>query len=541
MKFDTHNKKSINLILTFIILMAGILRLWHVSSNPPSLYWEEAALGYDAYSILKTGSDFHGHHLPVVAFESFGDYKPSGYFYALVPSLAIFGLSAFAVRLPSVLAGCLAVYLVYALARQLHWSQKASMLSALCLAIMPWHIQFSRAAFEVNVATTLFLAALVLLLASKKNQILIVPSALFSLASLYTYHGLRVVTPLLIVASSLPLLKFFRASKWFYLSLLIAFLGLLPLLRLLHSPVVSQRFNETSLFSVSNAVVRSNHQREMCGNTLVCRLVYHRYWYWGGEVIGGMVSHFNPKFLFLKGDANPRHQPLSMGLLYFWQLPCLVFGLFTLFKRRLYLSGYVLVIWLSIASLAPALTKTTPHSLRFLPAAPAFALLTGMGFSTLLSKRGLDKHQSKLRLVISFLPLIILTTISVVEFTRYLEVYFTTYPVQSSQAWQYGYKEVVTYLNSHYPTKTIWFSRDHGRPSIYVWFFSQTDPKKVQALNSIVAKDQGEFLSYGMYQFGGKPNDATDVFVTTKPESSKTLKEQINFLDGSPAFYIYEP
>ena len=54
-------KKLDKLLLSLILLLAIFLRFFNLSNNPPSLYWEEAALGYDAYSILKTGKDFHGH------------------------------------------------------------------------------------------------------------------------------------------------------------------------------------------------------------------------------------------------------------------------------------------------------------------------------------------------------------------------------------------------------------------------------------------------------------------------------------------------
>ena len=107
-----------NKALFFIIfVLAVFLRFYKLSSNPPSLYWEEAALGYDAYSILKTGKDFHGNKFPLVAFESFGDWKPSLYFYTLVPSIALFGLNEFAVRFPSAFFGSLTVLLTYFLVK----------------------------------------------------------------------------------------------------------------------------------------------------------------------------------------------------------------------------------------------------------------------------------------------------------------------------------------------------------------------------------------------------------------------------------------
>src|SRR3989344_6943662 len=79
-----------NLLIFLVILLVFILRFYHLNLTPPSLYWDEASLGYNAYSILKTTRDEHGKFLPLTNFEAFGDYKPPGYIYAAVPSIAIF-------------------------------------------------------------------------------------------------------------------------------------------------------------------------------------------------------------------------------------------------------------------------------------------------------------------------------------------------------------------------------------------------------------------------------------------------------------------
>src|SRR3989338_1078025 len=91
--------------LLVIVIFGGLLRFWGLGENPPGLYWDEASLGWNAYSVLKTGLDEHGRFLPVDTFFAFGDYKPPLYIYAAVPSIWIFGLNEFAVRAPSVAAG----------------------------------------------------------------------------------------------------------------------------------------------------------------------------------------------------------------------------------------------------------------------------------------------------------------------------------------------------------------------------------------------------------------------------------------------------
>lgn len=111
--------------LIAILTLAAVLRLWNLSNVAPHLTQDEASLGYNAYSILKTGKDEYGQLFPVI-FKSFGDYKPGLYIYLTVPSVAIFGLNEFAVRLPSALAGIISVYLVFLVSNLLFKEKKLS-------------------------------------------------------------------------------------------------------------------------------------------------------------------------------------------------------------------------------------------------------------------------------------------------------------------------------------------------------------------------------------------------------------------------------
>ncbi|MFC1710451.1 ArnT family glycosyltransferase [Patescibacteria group bacterium] len=159
---------KVKVILFLIIVVAAVLRLVSLGNNPSHLSQDEAALGYNAYSILKTGKDEYGQVLPLV-FKSFGDYKPGLYIYMTVPSVLVFGLSEFAVRLPSALAGILAVYLVFrivVLAVSNDNSKRngitLGLLASFFLAINPLHVNLSRAAWETNLSLTLVLLAILM-------------------------------------------------------------------------------------------------------------------------------------------------------------------------------------------------------------------------------------------------------------------------------------------------------------------------------------------------------------------------------------------
>jgi len=89
------------LALVFILLLAAILRFWGLGSNPPALSWDEAAWGYNAYSLGIDGRDEFGRFLPLAYLESFGDFKPPLYAYLTILPVKLFGLNEFATRFAS--------------------------------------------------------------------------------------------------------------------------------------------------------------------------------------------------------------------------------------------------------------------------------------------------------------------------------------------------------------------------------------------------------------------------------------------------------
>ena len=140
------------IVLIIIILIAAILRFNQLDSLP-ALNADEAAIGYNAYSLIQTGRDEHGHSWPI-HFESFGDWKPGLSFYMVLPFVATLGLNELAVRIPGVLFGVGTVLLIWLLVRELFPKVKwLPEISALILAISPWHIHFSRGGWEVSIGT----------------------------------------------------------------------------------------------------------------------------------------------------------------------------------------------------------------------------------------------------------------------------------------------------------------------------------------------------------------------------------------------------
>lgn len=507
-----HSKVfSLVLAALTITMIAFGLRVTAIDQTPPTPYWEEVALGYDAWSILKTGKDHHGHTWPVVAFTSFGDYKPSLYFYTVVPSVATFGMNTFAVRFPAALFSALTVGLSAVLAYQLSRLQRVMWLAGLLLAIQPWHWWLGRVGFEVNLATFLMTAGIVTLIAQLRAQTsqarwgwLLLSVVCWSL-SMYAYHGARLLAPLLALWTWLALVNWTEVKRStvttlapYAVATCLALALIAPILLAAGSPVVQQRIQETSIFNDPQPVLTANQAREAAGNTVLSRALFHRWRYRSEDILTRWTSHFSPAFLFISGDENPRHSSQYFGMLYPWELFTIAIGILVLSpKNRWRLGGLTL-----LAPIAASMTTGTPHALRAMILSVFLAIWSAYGVDAVW-KWWIDLEIPYItRQLKNGFFLFVLSGVVLMSTTIAWNYWWNIYPHRYSSEWQYGYQEVVEYLNTHRTIgEPVFMSRQFGRPAMYVWFMTQTDPSIVQAAAATAPKDQGEFLRFQEWQF----------------------------------------
>lgn len=505
-------KKKLWLLIIPILLLAAIVRIYRLDSVPPSPYWEEVALGYDAYSIAQTGKDHHGNAYPIIAFPSYGDYKPSGYFYAIVPFVKFLGLSVWSVRLPSAIAGIVSVALIYLIAKEL-FDERVSLVSSLVLAISPWAIQFSRGGWEVNFAMMLILVGTWSLLRAKRKPWFLVVAVLFFTLSMYTYHAARLFAPMIGGIGGLALLIYYLTNNRKGLVVAaVAFVATLvmvaPLVLNLNNKSVSSRFSDTSIFSNPQPVLDSNAAIAAHGGTRIAKIMYHRGWYYGAIIVRQWASHFSPTYLFVHGDGNYRHGGWT-GLLYPIESIFIGVSIILLFFHLLrrfqsprtkvdtlsteYWALITCVIWLVLAAIPPALVTPAPHALRDLFAVPAYAILIAYGViwvSSLVPK--------KLSKIVGFSFI----AIYLFYFISYFSQYVTVYPVKAQSDWQYGYQQLFSKIGELKQSgEQVYVSRESGRPSMYYLFYSNYDPKALQSIEPELPKDQLELLSVGDYHF----------------------------------------
>jgi hypothetical protein len=217
----------------------------------------------------------------------------------------------------------------------------------------------------------------------------------------------------------------------------------------------------------------------------------------GREVMINFLAHFNSHYLFISGDSNPRHSIQWFGLFYPHEYFLVLFGLWRCIKQRSS-TTYFLGWWIVIGILPAAISKAAPHALRTLVTLPVWMFIVTQGIWQLHdwvteAFSGQRKKLAQLGVVtavsMSYLGVLIM-------FGR---AYYFWYPAMYGQEWQYGYEEVITKLERYqeqFDGHQLAISRGEGRPAMYYWFYTQTNPQKVQAANATVLKDQGEYLSF---------------------------------------------
>ena len=419
------------LLLLLIVLVALLLRLWALDRVPPPLWQDEVSLGYNAYSILHTSRDEYGVAWPL-SIRGYGTFHVPLYTYMTIPSVAIFGLTPIGVRLPSALAGTLSVAVMYAVAVQLLRNWRLGICAAAFLAVSPWHLQFCRGTWE---QTVLLLAVLVmaaaLLTAFHKppgqGGYLYCTASLAFLCGVYAYAAGPVFLPfLLIVLLRAYWSRVARAPRrWLIAAGFILTVGLTPFALQFAEGDFRVRYRQVSAISSPQVLALSRWRTERDGQSLL----HHPQILALRQAVDAYLSHFNPTFLFTRGDANGRHRAGDHAQLYLWDLPLVLAGLALVLKRWGQPAMQVIGGWLLLGPLPATFAAEAPHALRTLVMLPAWYLVAVVGLLPLW--RWLRRHGYGW----DWLLLLVFSV------TFYLYTYHHHYPVEYDDWFQSGWLE----------------------------------------------------------------------------------------------------
>ena len=530
-------------LLPLIIIIAFLIRGISLDTTP-ALNPDEAALGYNAYSLILTGKDEHGVAWPL-HFKSFGDFKPGGYVYLAIPFVKLFGLTPMAVRMPNLILSLLTILFLYKLVLLISKKEKIALLAAAVLTFSPWHIHFSRGAWESSAALSFIVIGTYFFFKSIKEKFLL-NFLLFTfnfILSLYIYHSARLIAPLL--ALSLCLLYFkFLIKKLPQIIIPIIFAGLLavPVLFSFLNNGGTTRLGGVGLTADQGPINRSNELlNNHSGVKLINRAMHNkRILYlvsWGQKY----ASHFDLNFLSVNGDEVPRSKVPEMGQIHLFELPFLLLGFIFIIKTKDLSSKAkaFIFLFLLISPIASSLTFQAPSALRALAMVIPVSILISAGiyyFFSLLSKNKFSK--------IITIIFILLYSYSI---AYYFDAYFLHYAKRYPFAWQYQFDQVIPFAESQKQNYAdIYVTNKYDQPYILFLFFSQYPPEEIQKQIQLSSPDKFGFstvLKYDNYHFDKInwdqiPNNS--LVIASDELIPKNPIKIINFSNGQPAFKIYQ-
>lgn len=515
--------KKTGIIFLGIILLAIILRVVYLDKVPPSLFGDEIDVGYQAYSLIKTGRDLSGNSWPILV-HSLAEYRAPLFIYSAIPFVGIFGLNEWGVRLTAVFWGIVGIIGIYLLTKRL-FDEKLALLSALFLTLSPWHIHYSRAGFEVTMLLAFIIFGCYFFILGLKNRWFLLLAAIFFGLTPYIYSTAVVFMPLLVIFLSV-LYRKQLTNKFSLISLMVLLIILTPYVVKTFDGKAGQRFSTISIFT-DQAFNDKYDVLKRGGFDLVGeeKIFYNKPIVWLQIFTLNYLRSFSTEFLLTSGDPNIRQSVHEIGQIYYFEIVPLLIGIFLLIKK-VKKENYLVLGWLLIAPIPAALTYDGGfHATRNFLMLPALGWITSFGWRYLI-----DNFRIK---YLKFLILGLLI-IALFNFSFYLHRYFINYPRESWIAWNYGFKEPMQYISQNGNSYSRVLINNTYEPSLIRFlFWTKYDPAKFQEQYHGDSKTKNitsgfDGFSIDNKYFFGKLNKPTEEVLTPQDLYIASVRDDIS-------------
>lgn len=497
-----------NFLLILTLVLAFLLRTINLGSIPKGLQSDEASFLINSVSIMETSKDEDGKFLPLYL-NSLIDSKPALYSYLQIPFIKVFGATTAASRLPSAMIGVTGIFLFYSLVLLVFKNKRIALVSALMLAVSPWHIMNSRATQEVILSFTLILANLIAghnLFHKKFLKKYLILFFVTAILAMYTYHAAKVV--LVLFYFGLTLFTFFDQNKSknerqsiLKLSAIILFSFIIT------AQAALTRFSAIGLLNdnLPKALI-FDYSTNSTGSTplLAIRAFYNKPIMYFKYFLETYLAHFDLNYLFTSGGATRRFSVPFHGLMYAFELILIPLGLFSLIKK--YSNKFIPWLLLLIISPIPAAltTEEIPSSIRAFTILIPLTIATALGFEWLLEK--LDKKIKYL-----FIPFVFAILFWSIAF--FVQQLFIIMPIKNTLYRSRSYEvvsEQIAQIQDQY--QTVYFTSDLREMYIYLW---QQNLLRIEEIQSLPMVRFNNKYNLGKYNF----NQDICKFTNVKPNS----------------------
>lgn len=441
-----QNTKIIYTLLILCFALGAFFRFYNTSHLPSGLNTDETAIGYNAYSILTTGKDEYGYSFPLY-FKSFNDYKLPVYIYLTSASIKFFGMTEFAVRFWSILMGSITIVSLFFLVKELSGKKDLALVSSFLIACNPWHIFFSRIAFEVNVAISfIVLGALLFILGMKRKNIFIFfLSFIFFLLSLYCYNVTRILSPFILgLLVALNYKQVLKLPLIFKLSFLLFLAGLTPFLLSLYAS--SGFANQQGVLISGGKSLASDIEFRSYLTALpspISKLLFNIPTLILWQYVKNILSFFSMNFFFVNGAQQPINSVENAGLFNIIEALTIPLGIYVIIKNKIS-SLYPFVGWAIIVILIGSLTLEVPHATRTYGIIIPFVVFSAVGLTTLIRQL----HTLKPPMV-KLASYTVLAALFLFSFIYFGASYVYKFPIAYAKEWRAEDKQLVQFIKEN--------------------------------------------------------------------------------------------
>jgi len=513
------NKRIVFALLGLAMLISVFFHFFRIDQLPPCLNADEAAFGYNAYSVAKTGRDEYGKLLPL-RFKSFEDYKLPVYSYFSAPFMWLFGLNDFSTRVLNIIIGIAFIPLFYFVIKELYDNEKAALTGAFLLSLSPWIYILSRHAHEgVSCAFFVLSALLFLMRFIKKLRVsdfLLINIFVFLAA--FSYHSGR----MFLIFFALVEIYFLYKNRMKITKKNLLITAAVAIFTLVFPFIIDSFYGVNrvaNLFYLRNA---GFHLR------LAEYLIEHAMPWFHNQLTESVrdisfryLSQISTEYFLIWGDRNWRFGFQNIGLITPVEYIFFFIGLYYYFKNK-YKYRFLMFFLFLISPLPNAFTWQDASIIRTYFTIFPLLVITTYGVYNLFCSL---KRKNVRVLVFGVIFLIYLFFVG-----NSWDVYLLHYPKRAviTRAWQCGYKELVSYVKENYNKYDRFVITDrHGQPYIYFLYYLNYDPAKYQKQAKISAPDgygfgQVERFDKFYFKFNYDPKAKKTVFVGY-PEEFKGL------------------
>lgn len=504
-------------LLFVVFIIAGVLRLWQLGSVPPSPSLDEVSIGYNAYSIGRTGSDEYGTRLPLLL-RAYDDWRPAPYVYLVLPFVMLLGLDPAAVRLPSVFLSFITIFAVYGIGNLIFPVKKysiqmgnmqfgAGFFGALFLSVSPWHVYLSRLGHEVNLGLMLVTVGMYFIfraVIAEFNGNSFITGVVILTLSMYAYQSQKLIVPVILVAVALIYARVYRKYiRTAVLAGLVVIALLIPLLGISLQPDALIRLSGTSAFTSENPQygedLKNFTEAKESGN-IIGQIAYNRRFTPVKIFVSNYSAHLNPAWLFTGGPKENHKVPYT-GLMYPWDFLLLIAGVLIMLKSPYSKSTLLFIVWILASPLPAAITTQAPHAMRSFTAVPGLCLLSGLGAVGFLTE---FRKRMKLRKISSVITAGLMSFTVVISVAWMAGNYYIIFPQTHSASFQYALSQALEYTIEHEGDyESIIVSNNNALYQSYMFYLfqSRVDPKTYIARGGTKSGGFDKEHSIGKIQF----------------------------------------